>query len=88
MGRRQTPRKTSDKHGIDFLDVPSLFDGDTLTAEDDRFDYGGRRFVTLGLVQGRVGLVVHTERDDAIRIISVRKATKYEERKYFEEVAD
>ncbi len=45
------------KHGIDFLDVPSLFDGDTLTAED-RFDYGERRFVTLGLIQGRVGLVV------------------------------
>ncbi len=76
-----------DKHGIDFLDVPSLFDGDTLTAEDDRFDYGERRFLTLGLIQGRVALVVHTERD-TIRIISVRKATSYEERKYFEEVAD
>ena len=77
-----------DKHGLDFLDVPSMFEGDTLTTEDDCFDYGERRFVTLGVMQGRVALVVHTERDDAIRVISVRKATSYEERKYFEEVAD
>jgi len=42
------------KHGIDFADVPSVFGGDTVTVEDDRFDYGEQRFVTFGLLQGRV----------------------------------
>jgi len=30
------------------------------------------------LLQGRVIAVVHTEREDCTRIISARKATKYE----------
>jgi uncharacterized DUF497 family protein len=25
------------KHGIDFVDIPVVFEGDTLTVEDDRF---------------------------------------------------
>lgn len=74
------------KHGIDFLDVDIVFDGDTLTVEDDRCDYGEQRFVTLGLLKGLVIAVVHTDRQNSIRIISVRRATKYEQKVYFEEV--
>ncbi|MEO1353255.1 MAG: BrnT family toxin [Cyanobacteria bacterium J06635_15] len=74
------------KHGIDFADVPPVFDGDTVTMEDDRYDYGEDRFVTFGLLQGRVLAVVHTETDDVIRLISVRKATKNEQRLYFEQL--
>ena len=76
------------KHGIDFVDIPVVFDGETVTIEDDRFAYGEQRFVTLGLLQGRVVAVVHTERADHIRIISARKATKYEQRSYFEQIAN
>ncbi len=65
-----------------------VFDGETVTIEDDRFAYGEQRFVTLGLLQGRVVAVVHTERADHIRIISARKATKYEQRSYFEQIAN
>ena len=71
------------KHGIDFADVPAVFDGDILTAEDERLDYGEQRFVTFGLLQGRVIAIIHTEQKDCIRIISARKATKYEQRTYF-----
>jgi uncharacterized DUF497 family protein len=74
------------KHGIDFLDVAIVFDGDTLIVEDDLYDYGEQRFVTFGLLRGLVVAVVHTDRQDSIRIISVRKATKYEQKVYFEEV--
>lgn len=76
------------KHGIDFADAPAVFEGDAVTMEDDRFDYGERRFVTLGLMTGRVVVVVHTERADVTRIISARKATKDEETSYFQQVAD
>jgi uncharacterized DUF497 family protein len=76
------------KHGIDFTDVPVVFDGDTLTVEDNRYSYGEQRFVTFGLLQGRVIAVVHTEREDCTRIISARKARKYEQRTYFEEISN
>jgi uncharacterized DUF497 family protein len=39
-------------HGFDFVDAPSVFDGLTFTYEDDRFDYGEQRFVTLGMLHG------------------------------------
>lgn len=76
------------KHGIDFIDVPEVFDGDTVTVEDDRYSYGEQRFITFGLLQGRIIAVVYTERSDCIRIISARKATKYEQRTYFEQISD
>jgi uncharacterized protein len=74
------------KHGIDFADIPAVLGGSILTIPDDRFDYGEERFVTFGLLQGRVVAVVHTESEDYIRIISARKATKNEQRIYFEQI--
>lgn len=76
------------KHGIDFVDLPPLFDGLTVLEVDDRYDYGETRFLTLGMLNGIVFLIVHTETDDTIRIISARKASKYEEEYYFQEIAN
>ncbi len=76
------------KHGIDFLDISVVFEGDTLTVEDNRYDYGEQRFVTFGLLQGLVVAIVHSDRNVSIRIISARKATRYEQKIYFEEVFD
>lgn len=76
------------KHGIDFLDASVIFEGDTLTVEDNRYDYREQRFVTFGLLQGLVVAIVHSDRNDSIRIISARKATRYEQKIYFEEVFD
>ena len=76
------------KHGIDFQDAIAIFAGDTVLMEDDRFDYGERRFVSLGLLQGRVIVVVHSEPGQITRIISARKATKYEQSIYFQRIAD
>ena len=76
------------KHGIDFADVPAIFELDTVTVIDDRFDYGETRYQTLGLLKARVIMVVHTESETVIRIISARKATKYEGETYFKEISD
>ena len=65
-----------------------MFDGDITTVEDDRYSYGEQRFVTFGLLQGRVIAVVHVDLEDCIRIISARKATKYEQRTYFEQLSN
>jgi uncharacterized DUF497 family protein len=40
------------------------------------------------LLQGHVVVIAHTETDEVIRIISVRKATKHEEIRYFKEIAN
>jgi uncharacterized DUF497 family protein len=74
------------KHGIDFADADKVFRGFTLTAEDDRELYLEPQFLTLGLLADQVVSVTHTERDDLIRIISIRKATKHEARFYFSEI--
>jgi len=76
------------KHGIDFVDAPKIFQGLTFTADDDREIYGERRFLTLGLLEDQVVSVAHTERRDEIRIISIRKATKYEARFYFSQITN
>ncbi len=87
MGLEWSERKrvsNIQKHGVDFADLGALFEGYTLTLEDDRFDYEEQRYVTMGLLEGRVLVVAHTEDDEGlIRIISARKAAKHEEETYF-----
>jgi uncharacterized DUF497 family protein len=66
------------KHGLDFADAAAVLAGTTLTQEDLRFQYGERRFNTLGYFQGEEVSITNTERHDGIRIISFRKATRRE----------
>lgn len=74
------------RHGIDFAAVAEVFENASSTVLDDRYDYGEERFLTLGLLKGRVVAVSHTWKDDVIRIISARRASKDEEIKYFKEI--
>jgi hypothetical protein len=76
------------KHGIDFADAKTVFAGATFTIEDNRFVYDEHRFITLGMLKGMVVVIAHTEQDDIIRIISIRKATKHEQKIYFEGFTD
>ncbi len=70
------------KHGVSFTEaVTALEDELALTIEN--IHPGERRFITLGLSEkDRVLLVVYTYRDEAIRIISARKATTSESKMY------
>jgi uncharacterized protein len=74
------------KHGLDFADAEAVFGGITFTMEDRRFDYEQRRFVTLRLLRAVVVVIVHTETASAIRVISMRKATRNEAIIYFENI--
>jgi hypothetical protein len=74
------------RHGIDFKDAKIIFEGYTLTIEDDRFDYGEHRFISFGLMYDHIIAVVHTETEEKIRIISARKATKNEQKEYFKQI--
>jgi uncharacterized protein len=76
------------KHGIDFVDVPKVFAKETITVLDERYEYDERRYITFGVLRGRVIAIAHTETDQIIRIISARKATRNEEGSYFKEIKD
>ena len=76
------------KHGIDFIDVPEVFDGNVVILPDERFDYGETRFIGLGILKSHVVVVAYTERGENVRIISARKATKHEQIYYFQQIAN
>jgi uncharacterized DUF497 family protein len=73
-------------HGIDFVDAPRVFEGVTFTFEDDRFDYGEQRFITLGFLGGVAVSIVHTETLEHIHVISFRRATRNEEAILFKSI--
>lgn len=71
------------KHGVSFAFASRMFEGWVWTLEDVRFDYGERRYISVGIVDGVVILaVVHTPRDAATRIISARRANRSERMSY------
>lgn len=49
------------KHGVDFVDAERVFQGITFTFIDDRFDFDEQRFNTLGMLEGIVVAIAHTE---------------------------
>jgi uncharacterized protein len=50
------------KHGIDFIDVPEVFDSTIVIIPDERFDYGETRFIALGILKSQVVVVAYKER--------------------------
>ncbi len=74
------------KHGISFNEAATVF-GDPLTTTfpDPDHSHEESRFITIGLSNRKHLLIVsHTDRDGRTRIISARRATRYE-RKFYEE---
>ena len=73
------------KHGLDFADV-ERFDWETALVQEDRaMDYGETRWMAIGWIDQLVVLFFVDISDENIRIISLRKATKAEKRRYVKE---
>jgi uncharacterized DUF497 family protein len=61
------------ERGIDFAtDAEKVFAGRKVTFTSDRFDYGDVRFLTIGWLNGRMVVMVWTERGADRHIISMR----------------
>ena len=73
-----------DKHGISFEEAQTVFgDPNTITLFDDQHSNVEDRFVDIGMsANGRILVVVYTENEARIRIISCRRATPKERRQY------
>ena len=77
------------KHGFDFADAEEMFNGVLLAHPDTREQYGEDRWIAIGMVRGRVAVLVFAERDPhIIRIVTLRKATSYERQQYEKAIQD
>ena len=76
------------KHGIDFSTAALVFhDENRIEYYDERHSEYEDRYVTIGLIDGTAYLVmvVYMERGEVIRLISARKATNREWRRYYDD---
>lgn len=74
------------KHNVEFSDAQRALD-DPFVVDwlDDRENYGEDRFLSLGMVEGRLLVVAYTMPDEnTVRIISARRARPNEKRRYHE----
>ena len=81
--KRQTNIK---KHRIDFSELKKVFEKPMLTRFDNREDYGETRWISLGDLTGKIVILVYTETENNVRLISARRATKNEENIYCKKV--
>lgn len=79
-------RENFRRHGVTFEEASSVFyDPLAATGADPDHSQTEERMVTFGLSSlGRLLVVAHTQRGDAIRIITARVATQLERRIYEE----
>ena len=71
------------KHKVAFEEASNSFD-DVFALQylDRTANYEEERFISIGMANGIVYHVTYTERNDRIRLISARRATKAEQRNY------
>ena len=72
-----------EKHNLDFADAPKVFRFPLRISLDAKQNYGEDRWIGLGLMDGRVVVIVFSEpKPQVIRVISLRKALPYERKCY------
>jgi uncharacterized DUF497 family protein len=76
--------ETLTERGLDFADLVRFDHANALVVEDTRFDYGEVRYQALGMLDGKLVMVVYTPRGENRRIISLRRA-KPKERKIYDQ---
>ena len=77
-----------EKHKVSFQEAKSVFgDPFSITIDDPDHSKEEQRFIDIGTsADGKLLVIVYTERGNKIRIISCRKATPAERRKYEEDI--
>ena len=81
------PEKDSEnirKHGISLLRAEDFDFSAAEYALDDREDYGEVRYRAVSFLDGSLYSLIFAERDEGIRAISLRKATRQEHKEYAE----
>ena len=71
--------KTLKERGLDFADAMLVFEGTTVEVDDKRRDYGERRVICYGLLEGRLVVIAYTPRGAVRHVFSMRKANDREQ---------
>jgi uncharacterized protein len=73
-----------EKHGVAFEEAATVFnDALSVTFPDPAHSIRESRYVIIGISRfGKLLIIAHTDREDNIRIISARAATRQERRFY------
>ena len=81
---REKEKQNLSKHGVSFDEAVTVFyDPLSATLDDPDHSIGEHRLITVGFsFRGRLFIVSHTERGNAIRIISARPATAQERKRH------
>ena len=79
-------RENIAKHGLSFQEAQQLDWESALIIEDNRQDYGEKRFRAMALLGNRLTVFVFTLRQNNIRAISFRKANKREINQYVKKI--
>ncbi len=74
------------KHKLDFMDVVHVMEGETVIFQDERRNYGEQRWIVYGKLNSYVVSFVYTIRDNKMRIISMRKASRSERQEYEQKI--
>ena len=77
-------QRTKGERGIGFEEASYIFDGAYIEWEDSRENYGERRFIAVGKVEGIFLTAVWTPRPPVRRIIAVWPSSRQERRLYHE----
>lgn len=70
------------KHGVSLALGAEMDMATAVVVEDDRHEYGERRFRAFGHIDGLAYCFVFTVRETAVRAISLRRAHQKEMRRY------
>jgi uncharacterized DUF497 family protein len=73
------------RHGIGLVRFLDLEIDTAVSEEERRRDYGERRFRVLGFIDGWLHAAAITHRGEKIRVISLRRANRHEEKSYAKE---
>jgi uncharacterized DUF497 family protein len=71
-----------EKHGVSLADAAYMDFDTALVREDDRQDYGERRWLAAGMIGDRLHIMAFTMRGGTVRPISLRKANRREVKSY------
>ncbi len=75
--------KILEERGLDIAESGVVFDSEYVEIEDDRKDYGERRYRVWGFMHGQRVSLVWTPRDRSRRIITLRHAHEPEHKARF-----
>lgn len=76
-------RANKAKHGVGFEAARNFDFDNALYRIDDIISHGEERWKAIGMIHGQLHVLIFTEREDRIRVISLRKADRQDQKEFY-----